>query len=187
MLPSICTLGAEQLKLRYKSQFWLALRVKVTSPKTVFGSDGNGSVPKSQTNVPFAPNTIPIHGSNAIPAAVAPTGGGGGAGISSVGTTHAGGTGGSILESNSFNATVISGLTLLNNNTNVTPPSMSFYGTLVGLGGRGGRTAATAYKPANGAKYGGGGGGGVAHPTGTYNEHLGGFGGPGVVVVISEA
>ena len=62
MLPSICTLGAEQLKLRYKSQFWLALRVKVTSPKTVFGSDGNGSVPKSQTNVPFAPNVASTYG-----------------------------------------------------------------------------------------------------------------------------
>ena len=139
-------------------------------------------------SVPFATNTIPVNGSNAIPAAVAPTGGGGGAGLTSTGIGTTAGSGGQILESQTFNGTTINGTSLLNNSVNLTSaPSMSFYGTSVGLGGRGGRTSATAYKPVNGGKYGGGGGGGVAHPNGLYGENLGGFGGPGVVIVISEA
>jgi len=156
------------------------------------GPGGCGQVSYSSTmdaaSVPFATNTIPVNGSNAIPAAVAPTGGGGGAGLTSTGIGTTAGMGGQILESQTFNGTTINGTSLLNNSVNLTSaPSMSFYGTSVGLGGRGGRTSATAYKPVNGGKYGGGGGGGVAHPNGLYGENLGGFGGPGVVIVISEA
>ena len=74
MVPSMSTLGAAQLKLRYNSQSWLTRSVNTTSPKTWLGLAGTGKVPKSQTSVPLAPNPAStngdveeVAGENAVP------------------------------------------------------------------------------------------------------------------------
>ena len=141
--------------------------------------------------LPYQQN-LPFNASNEIPADVAPTGGGGGAGYGVASdVTSNGGAGGAIQPSNTFQYNNGSTYTLYGpvvnttTSTGVTAPSISFFNSLVkvGLGGRGASTnGATA--PVAGGSYGGGGGGGRG---GTGAAGSGGAnGGPGVVIVITE-
>ena len=124
-------------------------------------------------------------------AEIAPTGGGGGAGISGSNNTFTGGRGGAIKtypqqEQYGYDNNVPPVIMERENyRYNTTAPSIPFLYTQVGLGGRGASTNGTG-EATPGAKYGGGGGGGRA-TSGQTGQHYGANGGQGVVVVISEA
>lgn len=123
---------------------------------------------------------------------IAPTGGGGGGGLSAtVNQFIAGAPGGGIRDALISGAVgsqfrVHSNTKKVMDGSETIPLSIYLYNTFIGLGGRGGGSLNTT-SPVAGGKYGGGGGGGRAQANGLAADIKGASGGPGVVIVISEA
>ena len=128
-----------------------------------------------------------------IPAAIAPTGGGGGLGYDADngGNQEGNTTGGSIKPNFSLSADAQyfyepGGLVGKTYTYSVDGYVSAFY-TKIGLGGKGGNPSAS-IAPSGGSRYGGGGGGAYGFYTGSYGPVSSGAGGAdGVVIIISEA
>ena len=125
-----------------------------------------------------------------IPAAIAPTGGGGGLGYDADNGGNQDGdtTGGKIQINSSIilgDAYKSSGLVGKEYTYSVDGYVPAFY-TKIGLGGNGGNPSAS-IAPSGGARYGGGGGGAYGFYTGSYGVSSGASGADGVVIIISEA
>jgi hypothetical protein len=181
---------------------WLNFRTKATSVGVDTGSLDAFDLPPSHYN--FANEFVrdfELFFRN-ITSKVSTTGGGGGGGISRTNVGYRGGRGGAIanLRDTNFAVNWINaeppkdsiGITKFDNPiTNTSAPSLRFYNTLIGMGGRGGsRQTGFLDLPTAGGKYGGGGGGGRAtttNQTTTPTDSYGAAGGNGVVVIISEA
>lgn len=126
-----------------------------------------------------------------IPAAIAPTGGGGGLGYDADNGGNQGGetTGGSIKTDTTLQNEYeyfSTGLVGKEYTYSVDGYVPAFY-TKIGLGGNGGNPSAS-IAPSDGSRYGGGGGGAYGFYTGSYGPvSSGARGADGVVIIISEA